>query len=153
MSLRRPFAAVLQLLRNHQGLTQRAIAGRITQNHISQLETAKTTATVDVAQDLASALNVEATTFFAMMIAAEQQRSPREILMSAIAELEGLGFADEVLPDAPRQLEAPRVVASREKWRAIQALKAKGYSQSDIARELGYAKGTVWRLWNDEPGE
>jgi len=152
MSLRRPFAAVLQLLRNHQGLTQRAIAGNITQNHISQLETAKTTATVDVANDLASALNVEAATFFSMVIAAEQRRSPREILLSAISELERLGLADAVLPEEPRQLEAPRVVASREKWRSIQALKAEGYSQSDIARKLHCHKATVWRLWNDEPG-
>jgi len=152
MSLRRPFAAVLQLLRNHQGLTQRAIAGKVTQTHISKLETAQTTATVDVAKDLAGALNVEATAFFAMVIAAEQQRSPREILMSAIFELDRLGFADEVLPMEPRQLEEPRVITSRERWRAIQELKTKGLSQSDIARELGCHKATVWRLWNDEPG-
>lgn len=141
------------LASTHQGLTQRAISGKITQNHISQLDTAKTTATIDVANDLASALNIEAATFFSMVIAAEQRRSPREILMSAISDLERLGLADAVLREEPRQLEAPRVVASGETWRSIQALKAEGYSQSDIVRKLRCHKATVWRLWNDEPGE
>ena len=153
MSLRRPFAAVLQLLRNRQGLSQQAIAGKVAQAHVSLLETVKTTATVDVTNDLACALKVEATTFFAMVIAAEQRRSPRDILLSAIAELEGLGLADEILPEEPRKIEAPRVTAAREKWREIQALKAEGYNQSQVVRELGYAKATVWRLWSDEPGE
>jgi DNA invertase Pin-like site-specific DNA recombinase len=42
------------------------------------------------------------------------------------------------------------VAASKEKWRSIQALKAQGYSQIQIARELGCSKPTVWRLWNEK---
>jgi transcriptional regulator with XRE-family HTH domain len=152
MSLRKPYAAVLQLLRNRQGLSQQEIAGKVAQSHVSQLETLKTTATVDVTNELASALKVEATTFFALVIAANRQRSARHVLLSALAELEALGLADEILPQEPRQLEPPRVTAARKKWQAIQELKSKGYSQSQVVLELGYSKATVWRLWSNEPG-
>lgn len=152
MSLRRPYAAVLQLLRNRQGLSQQEIAGKVAQSHVSQLETLKTTATVDVTNELASALNVEAITFFTLVIAANEQRAPRDVLLSALAELEALKLADEILPEQPRQLEPPRVAAAREKWLAIQVLKSKGYSQSQVVLELGYSKATVWRLWSNEPG-
>jgi transcriptional regulator with XRE-family HTH domain len=152
MSLRRPFAAVLQLLRNRQDLSQKAISVAVAQSHVSLLETAKITATVDVMEDLAEALNVQATSFFAMVNAAKQRRTPREILLSAIAELEGLDLADEVLPEEAVQLEARKLSAAREKWRAIQVLKAKGFTQRQVADELGYTKTTVGRLWNEEPG-
>jgi transcriptional regulator with XRE-family HTH domain len=153
MSLRRPFAAVLQFLRNRKGLSQKAISGKVAQSHISLLETVKTTATVDVTVDLAQALELGAASFFALVIAVDQRKTAREILLSAIAELEKLGLADEVLPGEPQQLEAPRITAARDKWKAIQALKAKGFRKSQVVRELGYPNATVWRLWDDEPGE
>ncbi|EPL16083.1 helix-turn-helix domain-containing protein [Pseudomonas sp. CF161] len=152
MSLRRPYAAVLQLLRTRQGLSQQEIAGKVAQSHVSQLETLKTTATVDVTNELASALKVEATTFFALVMAANHQQSARHVLLSALAEIEELGLADEILPQEPRQIEPPRVTAAREKWQAIQELKSKGYSQSQVVLQLGYSKATVWRLWSNEPG-
>jgi hypothetical protein len=37
---------------------------------------------------IAQGLGIEVASFVAMVMAAEQQRSPREILMSAIAELD-----------------------------------------------------------------
>lgn len=153
MSLRRPFAAVLQLIRNRQGLSQKAIAGKVAQSHVSLIETVKITATVDVMHDLAQALKVDATAFFAMVMAAEQRRTPREILLSAIVELEKNGLIDEVLPGEPQELAAPRVEGARKKWRAIQLLKDKGLSQRQVASELGYTKTTVGRLWDEEPGE
>lgn len=153
MSLRRPFAAVLQLLRNRQDLSQKAISGEVAQSHVSMLETAKITPTVDVMVDLAKALSIQPSSFFAMVIAAEQRRTPRDILLSAIAELEELDLVDEVLPGEAQELEDRKLTAAREKWRAIQILKAKGFTQRQVASELGYTKTTVGRLWNDEPGE
>jgi len=81
MSLRGPFAAVLQLLRSQQGLSQYSIAGSVAQSHISNLESFKTSATVDTKSELATALDVEVTAFFAMAVASEQRRSPRKILL------------------------------------------------------------------------
>jgi transcriptional regulator with XRE-family HTH domain len=152
MSLRRPYAAVLQLLRTAKGLPQYAIAGTVAQSHISLLESSKTTATVDVTEALANALQLGAATFFGMVVAASQQRTPREVLLAAIAEMEELGLADTHLPSEPQKLEPPRVIEAREKKRLIQDLKRQGYSRRQVARELGYSMTTVDRLWNDEPG-
>lgn len=153
MSLRRPFAAVLQLLRSRQGLAQHEIAGTVAQSHISNLESLKTTATVDTANELAAALKLDAAAFFAMVIASHQQRSAREVLLSAIVELERLGVADEILPEGPRRLESSGVASAKAKKQMVQELKAKGFSRSEVVRELGYSKATVGRLWDKGNGD
>ena len=84
-----------------------------------------------------------------MVIAADQKRSPREVLHSAILALEELGLADEQMPDEPSRLEPPRVAGAREKKRLVQELKARGMSRSEVVRELGYSTATVGRLWRD----
>jgi transcriptional regulator with XRE-family HTH domain len=147
MSLRRAYAAALQLLRSKLDLRQKEIAGKVTQSHISQLETYKTSATVDVTHQLATALNVETLSFMALVMAAEKQITPREAWTSSIAELSQLGIADSVPPAQPVNLTDPRVVASGEKREQIQKLKAMGYSQIRVVKELGYSRATVWRLW------
>lgn len=152
MSLRRPYAAVLQLLRKSKGLHQEDIAKEVTQAYVSQLETLKATANVDVTQALAKALGLDATTFFGMVIAASQKRTPREVMLDAMAEMEKLGLADTILPAEPRKLEAPRVTEARERKQEVQRLKAQGYSRAQTARELDYAWTTVNRFWSDEPG-
>lgn len=148
MSLRRPFAAVLQFLRSRQGLTQHEIAGTIAQSHISNLESLKNTPTVDTTNELAAALKVDATAFFAMVIASDQRKSAREVLLSAIAELERLGLADEILSEGPQRLEPAGVTKAKAKKQMVQELKAKGFSRSEVVRELGYSKATVGRLWD-----
>lgn len=153
MSLRRPFAAVLQFLRSSQGLTQHEIAGAVAQSHISNLESLKTTPTVDTMIELAAALNVSAAAFFTMVVAAEQQRSPREVLLSAVADLERLGLSDELMPQVPAKLEGPRVITARDKKQLIQKLKKDGASRKQVASQLGYSKATVARLWADEKTE
>jgi transcriptional regulator with XRE-family HTH domain len=150
MSLRRPYAAVLQLLRKSKGLHQHAIAGAVAQSHISLIESSKTTASVDVTEELANALQLDVTAFFGMVIAASQQRTPRDVLLSAIGELEGLGLADTLLPSEAQKLEPPRVAESRQKKSQIQDLKSKGRSRAQVARELNFSWTTVNRLWDNE---
>jgi transcriptional regulator with XRE-family HTH domain len=148
MSLRRPYAAVLQLLRSSKGLHQHEIAGEVAQSFVSNLEASKTTASVDTTKALADALEVNAATFFGLVIAASQHQTPREVMLSAIAEMEAMGLADTVLPEEPQKLEAPTVVKARERKDQVQQLKAQGYSRSEAARELGYAWTTINRLWS-----
>ncbi|VVP91715.1 hypothetical protein PS925_01455 [Pseudomonas fluorescens] len=151
MSLRRPYAAVLQLLRTSKGLHQHAIASEVAQSFVSKLEASKTTATVDSTKALADALQVNAATFFGLVIAASQHQTPREVMLSAIAEMEALGLADSVLPDEPQKLEAPAVAEARERKDQVQLLKAQGYSRAEAARELGYTWTTINRLWSADP--
>lgn len=147
MSLRRPYAAVLQLLRRSKGLHQHAIAGEVAQSFISKLESSKTTASVDSTKALADALQMNAITFFGLVMAASQQQTPRETMLSAIAEMEALGLADAILPTEPQKLEAPVVAEARERKDQVQRLKVQGYSRAEAARELGYAWTTINRLW------
>lgn len=150
MSLRRPYASVLQLLRRSANRAQHAIAGDVTQAHISLLEASKATATIDTTAALANALQVETTAFIGMVIAAQQQRTPREVLMTAMADLERLGLADTLLPSEPQKLAPPRVTASKEKQRLIRDLKTQGFSRSEVEKSLGLSKTTVARLWQDD---
>lgn len=147
MSLRGPYAAVLQLLRRSKGLHQHAIAGEVTQAYVSKLEASKTTATVDATKALADALEINPATLFGLVVAASQNQTPREVMVTAIAEMEALGLADSVLPIEPQKLEAPGVSAARERKNQVQRLKAQGYSRAEAARELGYTWTTINRLW------
>jgi len=149
MSLRRPYAAVLQLLRKSKGLHQLAISGEVAQPYVSLLEASKANATVDVTKSLADALGVNSATFFGLVIAASQQETPRNVMLAAIAEMEALGLADKVLPAKPDKLEAPRVIEGRQRMQQVQKLKAQGYSRAAVARELGCTWTTVNRLWGE----
>lgn len=147
MSLRRPYAAVLQLLRRSKGLHQHEIANEVAQSFVSKLEASKSTATVDSTKALADALQINPATLFGLIVAASQHQTPREVMLYAIAEMESLGLADTILPAEPRSLEAPVVAKARERKEQVQLLKAKGYSRAQAARQLGYSWTAVDRLW------
>lgn len=150
MSLRRPFAAVLQLLRLSKGLQQQAVGGDVTQAYVSLLESGKATANIDVTEALAESLGISAATLFGLVIAAKHKKTPREVMLSVIAEMEQLGLADALMPQEPQVLEAPRVVEGRERKKQIQQLKARGYTRAQVSRELGYGWTTVDRFWEDK---
>lgn len=86
MLLRKAYAAVLQLLRTRLGLSQHDIALTVTQSHVSQLEAVKTSATMEVSQELAEALHLHLhpVSLLALVLAAQDQRSAREILLLAL---------------------------------------------------------------------
>lgn len=150
MSLRRPYAAVLQLLRTSKGLHQRALDGDVAQSYVSLLEASKSTASVDYTETLSKALEINPATFFGLVVAANQQQTPRSLMMAVIEEMEALGLADMVLPSEPQKLEAPNVSQSKNRKLQIQKLKIQGKSRAEVARELGCTWTTVNRLWGDK---
>ncbi|MBT2371312.1 helix-turn-helix domain-containing protein [Pseudomonas fluorescens] len=147
MSLRRAYAAVLQLVRARRGLSQHDIAVTVTQSHISQLEALKTSATLEVSQELASALNLHPISFLTLVQAAQDQKSARDILEEALQELEAMALLDEHLPLAPQKLRPPQTEDAAKKWEAVQALKSKGHTQAEAVRMLGIPRSTVGRHW------
>lgn len=148
MSLRKSYAAVLQLLRTKRGLTQAEISGAVTQTHVSHLELAKGSMTVDVACELAAALKIQPSSMFILALASYDGRTARETLQNCLTELEELGMADESLPTEPRAMENSAVLEARRKWLAVHELKDRGLSQAQAAKELGMAETTLRRLWN-----
>lgn len=148
MSLRKSYAAVVQLLRTRKGLSQAKLAGSLTQAHVSELELGRSSATIEMSARLASALKVEPITLLALAAASHEKCTVREALLSALAEAESLGLADTPLPTEPQVMAPSRVVEAKRKWLAVQELKAKGLSQSEAAKHLGVPESTLRRLWH-----
>jgi transcriptional regulator with XRE-family HTH domain len=150
MLLRKAYAAVLQLLRTRLGLSQHDIALTVTQSHVSQLEAVKTSATLEVSQELAEALHLHPVSLLALVHAAQDQRTAREILQIALEELDAIELLDASLPIQPKKLSHPQTVAAEKKWEAIQELKKEGRSQAEVVQILGIPKSTVGRLWHNK---
>lgn len=148
MSLRKSYAAVVQLLRTQKGLSQGDLSGSVTQSHVSALELGRSSATVDMSLQIAAALKVEPITLLALAVASLEKRTVREALLASLAEAEALGIADTPLPSEPQALATPSVVEARKKWLAVQELKERGLSQSQAAKELGLPESTLRRLWH-----
>ncbi|KOP53239.1 DNA-binding protein [Pseudomonas coronafaciens pv. porri] len=148
MSLRKSYAAVVQLLRTRKGLSQAKLAGSLTQAHVSELELGRSSATIEMSARLASALKVEPITLLALAAASHEKCTVREALLSALAEAESLGLADTPLPTEPQVMAPSRVLEAKRKWLAVQELKAKGLSQSEAAKHLGVPESTLRRLWH-----
>ncbi|MNF85247.1 hypothetical protein D3C84_676350 [compost metagenome] len=98
MVLRKAYAAVLQLLRTRLGLSQHGIALTVTQSHVSQLEAVKTSATLEVSQELAGAMRLHPISFLSPVHAAQDQKTAREVLHLALEELDAMGLLDASLP-------------------------------------------------------
>ncbi|MFK7608475.1 MULTISPECIES: helix-turn-helix domain-containing protein [Pseudomonas] len=148
MLLRQAYAAVLQTLRARLGLSQHDIALTVTQSHVSQLEAVKTSATLEVSQELAEALHLHPVSFLVLVYAAKDQRPAREVLHLALEELEANNLLDIPLPIQPEKLSYPQSVAAQKKWEAVQELKKEGHSQAEVVQILGMPKSTVGRLWH-----
>lgn len=151
MSLRKSYAAVVQLLRTQKGLSQAGLSGSVTQTHVSELELGRSSATVDMSARLASALNVEPITLLALAAASHEKRTVREALLAALAEAEALGLADTPLPTEPKAMNPHRELEAKRKWLAVHEMKAKGLSQSEAARHLEMPESTLRRLWHQLP--
>lgn len=148
MSLRMAYAAALQFVRTRRGLLQQDIAVRVTHSHVSQLEAAKTSPTLEANDDLASALNLNPVTLLTLAQASYEQKSAREILQIAMKELEGLALLDEPLPAEPKKLRPPRTVEAEKKREDVQRLKREGYTPTQVAQMLGIPRPSVGRYWH-----
>lgn len=137
MLLRQAYAAVLQMLRARLGLSQHDIALNVTQSHVSQLEAVKTSATLEVSQELAQALHLHPVSLLALVYAAKDQRPAREILRLALEELDANDLLDIALPIQPEKLSYPQSVAAQKKWEAVQKLKKKGTVKLRLCRSWG----------------
>ena len=150
MSMRKAYAATLQLLRVRRGLSQADLQHQADQAHISRFEASSTSATVDLSADLAQALHVTPLAFLTLVAAAHEGKTARSALNDTLAELMYLGVLDEVLPSEPKKLTPPQSIAAAEKLRAVKKLKEAGCTQIEASRQLGLPRSTVGRLWHSD---
>lgn len=151
MSLRYSFAASLQLLRTLKGLLQEDIAnagGSVSQPYVSKLELGKSVVSLDTSYQLAAALKVEPITLLALTVASHDRKTARELLLTALAELDALELADASLPTEPAELPRHGTNSARKKLEAIHDLKKRGFTQAQAVKELGIPESTLRRLWH-----
>lgn len=147
MSLRKAFAAALQQVRVGPGRSQREAALKVDQSHLSRLETAQRSATVGSAAEISDALGIQPISFLALVFAADERQTARQVLLNALAELEELDLADALLPAEPEQGASTMASKTHKRWEAVQAQKRAGATQSQAATLLGISKSAVGRLW------
>lgn len=104
--------------------------------------------TLDVGLKLAAALDLELTALIALTVSRESNRTPRDVLLASLAEIEALELADTVLSSEPERKIPLNVSSARKKWQAVQKLKAQGFTQSDARKQLALPESTVRRLWH-----
>lgn len=83
-----------------------------------------------------------------LVVAYDEGKTARNVLLETLAELEGLGVIEDSLPGKPQKMEAPQSVAATAKRRVIQELKQAGLTQAEITRQLGMPKTTVRCHWD-----
>jgi hypothetical protein len=70
-----------------------------------------------------------------LVVAYDEGKTARNVLLETLAELEGLGVIEDSLPGKPQKMEAPE-------------LKQAGLTQAEITRQLGMPKTTVRCHWD-----
>ena len=153
MSLRTSFAAVLQMLCQRKGIPQHSMVARLDQTTISKVESGRHSVTLDISQKLAAALDLELTVLVALAVSRDTHRTPREILLASLAEVEALDLSDAILSPESGSKVPLNVLSAREKWQAVQALREKGVTQAGAAKQLGMPESTLRRLWHQAPKE
>lgn len=148
MSLRKAYAATLQWLRIRNGLSQADLQHQADQAHISRLEAATTTPTIDMSADLAQALGLTPLSLLTLVAAADEGKTARSVLNESMIELMRLGVLDEALPAEPQKITTPQRIAAAERLEAVRKLKTEGFSQAEVCRHLELPRSTVGRLWH-----
>lgn len=150
MSIQDGFAAALRWIRVTKGLTQKDVSTTVAASHVSQLEAGKTSPTVKASAELALALGLSPCALLAAASASNSATTPRLVLAQAIEDLERLGLIDTVPPASAHGTESPHPTSARASatHSQVQALKAQGLTQVEVARDLGIPRSTVQRHWH-----
>jgi len=148
MSVRIAFAAALKLLRMKRGLTQHELSKNVAQSHVSQIETEKTSPSLEAIIELARVLELSPVALMALVCAAKDELSASEVLKIAAKDLKDIAMLKTSIPLEIVEVPHPRVTAAAKMRVEVQTLKEKGFSQAEIAKELGMPKTTVQRHWH-----
>jgi len=148
MSVRTAFAMALKLLRAKRGLTQNDLSQKVDQSHVSRIENEKTSPSLESIFELARVLELSPVALMALVCGAQGSQSAGDVLKIAEKELQDIALLKDSIPLEIEESPHPRVVSAAQARETVQALKGKGFTQAEIARELGMAKTTVQRHWH-----
>lgn len=154
MSLRNSLAAVLRLMRISRGLSKDDFQGVIDPKHLYNLESARSSVTIDTLEAVASVLQVDALTLLTVAASLEQRESHDELL--GRLGIEGKQLAElGVLARWHGEFQNGSLIATQsgrrtspDKVEAILNCRAQGLSRKETADEMGVSATTVGRIWN-----
>lgn len=153
MSLKNSVAGVLRAIRAERGLKYGDLADVSAKNLTSNLERGLTNITIDKMAALACALDFEPVAFLTLCVAVQEGVSPESVLARAATQLEnfeasgghdllGAQFMAGELVGRPRGKPVKQENAA-----AVRRLRDAGKTKTEVIRELGLAKSTVYRYW------
>ncbi|MGJ7513026.1 MULTISPECIES: helix-turn-helix domain-containing protein [Pseudomonas] len=148
MSVRIAFAAALKLLRTGRGIKQDDLSDTLAQSHVSQIESGKTSPSLEAIIELSNALKLHPVALMTLVCAAHEKLTASEVLEVAQRDLHSRSLLETPIALETEKGPHPRVAAAAKARSEVQELKDKGFTQAEIARELGMAESTVRRHWH-----
>lgn len=146
MALRKAFSDALKFARGRKKLSQLDLAQAVDASYVSRLESGQSSATLDVCEQLATALGLNPVSLLALAYAADKDMTPQEVLSRVVSELDALDFLNARI--ASDDIQHPITAKGTETTRAVLDLKHQGFSQAETAKRLGISTSTVGRHWN-----
>lgn len=145
--LRNAFASTLRFMRSHRAVQQSDFGTGISQSHISRLEQAQTSVTLERVEEIAAQLNMHPLSLLAMVWGANEQRPAEELLDRARAELLSIDGLDHPVPIDDKPATHPRILEAERLREEVQRLKQAGHTKAEISRILNIARSTAARHW------
>ncbi|MQQ35496.1 helix-turn-helix domain-containing protein [Pseudomonas sp. SZ57] len=145
--LRIAFASTLRFMRRHSSVLQIDFEGGVSQSHISRLERAESSVTLERVEEIAAQLKIHPLSLAALTWAASEQVAPAQLLERVRQELEPVdGLLQPIVIDSKPAIH-PRILEAEKVREEVQRLKALGHSKAEISRIMGIAKSTAARHW------
>lgn len=155
MLQREALAGALRAIRLLRGLRYGDLATSTSKSQLGDLETGKRTVTLEKLADLADGLHIELTALVALTISI-QRGEPCELTLSrastALLDFQGAGGHELVAEhylDGVLQTRPAGKPKRRKDLEAVKAMKAAGLTRADAVAQLGLARTTVQRYWNE----
>lgn len=153
MHLTTALAGVLRAIRLQRGLRYESLSDASAKSKISALERGETSITLEKFESLAGALQIDPLALMALCMSTRHGVPYSSLIETAHDQLQDFAVNGGLEVLAEQYVGKELVQRGRgkptnpDKLGAVRELKARGMTQAQIARELGYSPTVVNRLW------
>lgn len=151
--LNHEIAAAIRTIRGMKALGYEDLADVTVRRSISSLEQAQVNVSVGKLAELAKALDFDFVALIAVCVALKEDMPPEKIVeraYNALAEFSSKGGIVQIrsqMIDGKVTPRTPGKPANAGNIAAVSHLRSRGFSQAEIAKELGLSKSTTNRYW------
>lgn len=151
--LNHEIAAAIRTIRRMRALAYEDLADVSVRRSISSIEQAQVNISTSKLDELARALDFDFVALIAVCVALREGAEPEQVLKRAsfaLSEFSNEGGMAQLLSqlsDGKVVRRNPGKPKNHVNLASVTALRAKGFSQAEISKELGLSKSTVNRYW------